>query len=333
MVCFSTAISFQFLYTNTMMVHSPCRVSAVALAVLLLVLTTANRPCDAYIAIPEFLFVVAKIVMAYSIYSVAIDRHASRTIDAMMKVPSPFDLLDQNCHDKTNQNNIFSSITPVAELRKTISKVSNLVERPQHRILWNQWAACAMIMNRHHAQNTFSIDDIVSVNGTSTTTYEFAYRSYVNFEEKGSICKGLLSWYIFMSPFVSRDKTILQFSRKQDDNTAVLVTMHDNFWGRRFTPITITWRGHLVSSPPPKRRGSLVLTRGAPSSSSSSSSCCRIQWTSTEMVIGRGSKKKVITNPPAAEELRQIPWDILQEKNGMMLLQRGLIGVLAFDRL
>jgi hypothetical protein len=199
-------------------------------------------------------------------------------------------------------------------------------------------------------QITFNIHEIVPSPG-ATATYEFAYRSYVNFEDRGAICQGLYNWYIWTSPFISRGKTILQFSKQQqhqddgdDGSDVVLVNMTDHYFGKRFTPISITWHGLVTSSPRPpwsssKQRQPLVnffLSEIARVSGalSSSPSCCLIQWTHTEMVIGRvGSRnQQVIANPPAAEKLRQIPWQVLQEKDGMLLLQRGSIGVLAFDR-
>jgi hypothetical protein len=118
----------------------------VPLALLLLLLlvpftTTTNNcaSCACYASIPPippFLSVAAKIAVAYSVYSIAVDRHASKTIEAMMKAPSPFDLLenmknhtmnDPNCSSSSSS----SSIAPIDKLRRTISKVTNMVERPQ----------------------------------------------------------------------------------------------------------------------------------------------------------------------------------------------------------
>jgi hypothetical protein len=288
-------------------------------------------PCSRVLAVSLAL------LLLYSIYSVAIDRHASKTVDAMMKAPSPFDLLKKmNHHDDTHCS---SSIPPIDKLRKTISRTSNIVERPQDITLWNQWAACAMSMNQK-GQNTFNINDVVPIVG-ATATYEWVYRSHVNFEEKGAICQGLYSWYIWTSPFIIRGKTILTFSKQQcdDGSDVVRVTMTDRYFGKRFTPISINWHGLVMSSPPlPSQRGLLVRFWSAiarvTGASLSSPSFRLIQWTHTEMIIGRaGSKnKQVIANPPIAEKLRQVPWQVLQETDGMMLLQRGSIGVLAYDR-
>ena len=78
--------------------------------------------------------------------------------------------------------------------------------------------------------------------------------------------------------------------------------------------MTISWFGHVNTDLKPPR----------------------IEWTSSEFVMGpewwSHEAPTVIPNPPVSEKLRQIPWDILQEDDGMLLFRRGAGGVLAYDR-
>ena len=85
----------------------------------------------------------------------------------------------------------------------------------------------------------------------------------------------------------------------------------DYFWqkGLHSTPITICLFGHVRSDLKPPR----------------------IEWTSSEFVMGTNwwsqRAPTVIPNPPVSERLRQIPWEILQEDDGMFIFRRGAVGV------
>jgi hypothetical protein len=269
--------------------------------ILLVVLIVVDSPgfCQALRRLPLPVSLVAPPII-YSIYSTLVKAYAKRVVKRMDAVPSPFQLAEQ-------LEALPEAPTSVQELRKTVSKASHLVERPKHRLLWNQWAAHFLQQQPlDRKDNNYSFDHLLG-------NYTFAYRSYVDQEEQYSICKALRSWHTFVTPFMSRGHTQLFFYSNND--THIKATMTDYFWqkGVLFSaPITISWFGHVnMAKWPPT-----------------------IEWTSTEFVTGRPGTKtyQVISNPPASEKLRGIPWDILQYDNGMILFRRGTVGVLAFDR-
>jgi len=55
-----------------------------------------------------------------------------------------------------------------------------------------------------------------------------------------------------------------------------------------------------------------------------------IVWASTEMIIGGGKTKETISNPRIAEQLRQVPWQIIKNREGIVGFRRGDIGLLAY---
>lgn len=90
----------------------------------------------------------------------------------------------------------------------------------------------------------------------------------------------------------------------------------------------ITWFGRVVVNEKKKSDSDQNSSFPAPT---------RIEWTKGEMVVGLSRDDptaQIIPNPPAAERLRTIPWDILiTEDDGMLLLRRGQVGVLVYDLL
>lgn len=129
------------------------------------------------------------------------------------------------------------------------------------------------------------------------TTLTFMYRSYANFEEAGNIKKSLLHVKTWLG-FTASKRGIMTV-----DQDGERVNITETLRQRVTTPVTITWNGVV------KKRGRKVV------------------WTDSEMTIG--STKTV--NPAGAEKLRQVPWDVIKEEDGMLAFQRGDFGILVYD--
>jgi hypothetical protein len=211
---------------------------------------------------------VAGSAVAYGLYSATVDLYAHRKVKAMQEIP----LL------------VSAPVIHPRSLRKTISKLTNLVENPRNRKSWNAWMTSP-------PKSSLSL---------SPGTYGFAYRSYVNFEEKGAIASALFScWYLFGFTAARKGQMVV-------DQNGKSVRLVDHFRHRLITPIKITWNGYIKTRLGKKQ----------------------IVWTDTEMVFG----KKVIKNPAVSELLRQIPWKVVKVEDGMAAFQRGDVGMLAYDR-
>ena len=299
------------------------------------------QPVRAVAPLPQILSLTAQTaILPYGLYSVLVDFYASRKVKAMQQVPCPLVESESAVESEEDDNDgACLLLTPIEELRKTISRASNLVENPRHRRQWNKWALHLLQQRQHQQTNTsnkyksWTGENLLSGGATS---YGFAYRSYVNDEEKIAICRALGSWHILTHPFVNRGKGRLTFESSDSDddpdsssNRRIKVTTVEQFWTRVFRPLTITWRGHVVVN---RRPGYLESLFWSSSLSSSATRAPRIEWTSTEFIIGRGKGKQVIANPPVAETLRQLPWEILGITDGMLWLKRGTIGVLAYAK-
>ena len=115
-----------------------------------------------------------------------------------------------------------------AELRRTVSSRSGLVENLKDRRAWNRWLLSP-------ANSELKV---------APGKYQFQYRSYVNFEESGAIKKALLhipTWLGFVAERSGEMKVYPDGRR---------VTITDFFLKGLLTPVTITWEGTLT-----KRRG------------------------------------------------------------------------------
>ena len=142
-------------------------------------------------------------------------------------------------------------------------------------------------------------------------TYLFAYRSYINkIEERSSIAN---SFYPIQRWFgvVFRGVGALTIDGANVSLSEQFWIPH-SIWRLACVPITITWRGSIRSS------GLLPLGRRGQK---------QIVWTQTELKF----PDRTIQSPPESERLRQQPWDIIKLEDGMLLLQRGDIGILAYD--
>lgn len=293
----------------------------------MLLLTLCWVPCQC--ALPAV--VVAAVGVAIPVtYSFFVDVYASIVLRRMQEVPtSALNSTDgfQAAMDlesarggamATASTCATKPLASTTDLRKMISEASGLVERASDRRKWNQWSLSKMsrlVANPSSSTTREQSEKLLS--NLRNNTYSFAYRSYVNSEEKGSISKAFKSpLYWLFARFRLRSKTKLYFGDSTSD-----VEMTDHYFARGFQPMRITWYGKVVS---PKRGWFRSNYFPAPA---------RIEWSRTELCLGNDDdpNRKIIPNPPAAEKMRALPWDIVTEEDGMVLLRRGDIGVLAFD--
>jgi hypothetical protein len=239
---------------------------------------------------------LAKVVLGYVVYSIGIENYITRKFNSILQVsqdailPLSQEQLGQNI---TNDGSSPSTTTvpSVSDLRKTISRYSHIVENPRNRERWKTWALSAPV---NDASSTME-------STPAGIRYKFAYRSYVDAEEKMAMLAPRLSFHRFRrNNFLSRKVGTMTI---ENDGR---VSISDYFRMKLIKPVTISWYGRIETVG--KRK--------------------RIVWTSTEIKL----PEETIVNPLASERLRQIPWDIVTEEDGMLLLQRGDIGVLAYDR-
>lgn len=225
-------------------------------------------------------FLVASVVVL--LYNVGIEKYGNHRMDQMAQIPAlEFDERDDLCAMST------------ADLRRTVSSRSGLVENLDDRRAWNKW-----LLSTADSKNSKKDGYMYVAPGK----YYFKYRSYVNFEESGAIKKALLhipTWLGFVAERTGEMKVYPDGRR---------VTITDFFLKGLVTPITITWEGTLTKQ------------RGKPT----------IVWTGTSMTTGRGKGKKTIPNPPMSEQLRKIPWQIIKVEDGIVGFRRGDVGLLAY---
>ena len=229
--------------------------------------------------------------LAYSVYSVVVEKLVAKRFRILQEQTQQQPLLPLTQQQSPTEGDASPSPTAlpsVAKLRKTISRFSHVVETPSGHALWKQWALTS-------STTRSSVPPL----GKS---YQFAYRSYINDEERSAMLAPFWSFHRFnINGFYSRKVGTLHIEVATGQ-----ASITDYFWKSLIQPVTITWFGQLEENP----QGQL-----------------RIVWTSSEMNMAG----TVVPNPPPAERLRQIPWDIVKEEEGMILFQRGDLGVLAYD--
>ena len=245
---------------------------------------------------------VVKGAALYGLYSVAVDRCATKKYAAMESIPPAVLPLYQGRRRVASRwaesAPLLDEDAPVvtaAELRKTISRWSWLVEDPQDRCRWNQWARTPPPSG--------------SSSKPPNGTYLFTYRSYMNhLEERNAIANSFYPIQRWFAVHVFRRPSVMTIS----DNGAQ-ISMTDSFlvrhpfWRLACVPVTVTWRGSLRPS--------------------NGNRHYKIVWTETEVNLPSGT----IQSPPESERMRQDPWYIVNVEDGMLLFQRGDLGILAFD--
>eukprot|EP00566_Odontella_aurita_P022100 CAMPEP_0113526872 /NCGR_PEP_ID=MMETSP0015_2-20120614/983_1 /TAXON_ID=2838 /ORGANISM="Odontella" /LENGTH=235 /DNA_ID=CAMNT_0000425247 /DNA_START=92 /DNA_END=799 /DNA_ORIENTATION=- /assembly_acc=CAM_ASM_000160 len=174
------------------------------------------------------------------LYNGGVHHYAEHRMSKMAEIPS----LSQEC--SANDECSAAELT-TAELRRSVSLLTGLVENLDDRRSWNRWLP---------SPPTKTNDALKT---PPPGEYTFMYRSYVNFEEAGAMKKALLhipTWWGFVQ--TKRGKIIVN----PDGNS---VTNTENFLLRLRTPVSITWNGRIVKK------------LGKPHT---------IEWTSTSMTMG-----------------------------------------------
>mmetsp|Transcript_60345 Transcript_60345/g.111952 ORF Transcript_60345/g.111952 Transcript_60345/m.111952 type:complete len:316 (+) Transcript_60345:43-990(+) len=148
--------------------------------------------------------------------------------------------------------------------------------------------------------------------------WEFCFRDYVNSEELA----GLVAASGAFSPISLAGRSKLFVANAPDDKTAAIAaTLRDTLMLFGVVPLKIQWSGSLTASP-----------------SSNGGSVAVIDWASSEAEVGWPWLGRKIDRPPAAEKLRQEPWEVtaLKRPRGspeVMVLSRRNVGKLAFQAL
>lgn len=120
-------------------------------------------------------------------------------------------------------------------------------------------------------------------------------------------------WAFHMLGLTLRRPTALAF-----DHNAV--EMRDSFRLGLIVPAKVTWRGRICGG---AGRGKWK------DHDYDSDGRARIVWEETVLRL----PGRIVQNPPASELLSREDWYLVKEDDGMLCLQRGDIGYLAFDRL
>jgi len=234
-------------------------------------------------------------IASYVLYSVVVDKYASKVLKRFQDVPIPDELMKES-----KKLPIFSS-----ELRDTLNKRNSQVMKTKDRIRWNQW----VITNPSERTKL----DLPSLFGSSG---QFKYRSYANKEEASAICKPFYTWSRlgFTQTSTGRLKfyppdTLKTIDLEKKGNEMAFAIAQDDFVLSSLIPMSIKWFGKVTKS---------------------GSSCC-IEWKRTQLDISLPFKKIVIQNPTVAQKLSSIPWNIEKVEDEMISLRRGDVGYLAYD--
>lgn len=237
------------------------------------------------------------------LYNVGVGRYGEFRTRQMAAVPAL-----ETCENATV---VTVARTSSEQLRRTVSPLTGLVEKAEDRCAWNAWLLSspstpdAGAPRRQCSEDDRGGEECPAALLTPGTSYTFAYRSYVNFEESGAIKKALFHVPTWMG-YVGVRRGSLAVG---EDGKSVTLT---DYFRKRFTPTTIIWEGAL------DWRGE--EGDGMP----------RIVWTSSSMVTGRGKSRETIERPSISEKLRQTPWDIIKVEDGIVGFRRGDVGMLAY---
>ncbi len=178
---------------------------------------------------PSSLPLPVKLLLPYTLYSVAVDMYTKHKVQQMQTIPSllPIPNLDydedKDDKDVDSMNKTTMKMTTTTtrskikkpfELRKTISKWNNIVLHPTDRQSWNEFI---VTKNDDKERRTWSTATTITTTQDHPLcgNYDFAYRSYVNFEEANAIaCSPFFNWKQFL--FVMIQKGRLTISKKEE---------------------------------------------------------------------------------------------------------------------
>ncbi len=228
---------------------------------------------------------VAKLAIPYYTYCIAVHKYAEHKVNLWKDIPTNFE------EEEGGATVPKRPIMKPNDLRKTISKRCNLVLNTQDRVEWNRYITSSSLSTKKKSMLP------------PCGTYQFSYRTYVNFEEVGGFCKPFYTTKRF--GMIQKVPDRLFISEGDDGNLHVTMTGH--FSRRLVLSTTIKWFGTIV---PTSKYGYTIM------------------WTSTEFQDGR---KKPMKDHPVTKQLSAIPWEIRKVEDGMICLRRGDVGYLVFD--
>jgi len=159
------------------------------------------------------------------------------------------------------------------------------------------------------------LEDVADLAGD----WEFCYRDYVNSEELAGLVAATGAFSpISLAGFSKLSVDEQPASKPGELQKPVPATLRDTLMLFRVVPLKIQWSGTL--------------------SPKSGSSRAVIDWETSEAEVGWSWLSRKIDRPPAAEKLRQEPWEItaLRKPEGcpkVVVLYRRNVGKLAFQAL
>lgn len=243
---------------------------------------------------------------SYLAYSFGVQKYANHVVSKMIAVPRP----EKVPQPETDEAPIFAS-----DLRKTISKITNLVTNPADRIKWNQWIA----RNDPKLDAPITKETILSwvsrtdTEHSQTPLFRFAYRTHADHEEAAAYYKPFCTWQRFRFTFETIAKMVFTEPTNNKRGAIANVQMTDYFILFGILKAHVTWRGTVVKG---------------------GKSDYKIDWDSTDLktfLPWTKHRPKLVPNPAASTAASKVPWDVIKAEDGMICLRRGTVGYLVFD--
>eukprot|EP00536_Pseudo-nitzschia_multiseries_P005707 jgi/Psemu1/285975/fgenesh1_pg.111_\ len=209
-----------------------------------------------------------------------------------------------------------ASATP-ARLRTTISKRTNLVTNSDHRKSWHRWKITQATVTTNNNNRKTQTQTLLEPG----RNYTFVYRNKADTEESNEISASLRNWRFF-GPLVhaaTPGRLIVHHNNNDGDddgkrkrkhennnNNSCRVTLEDEFVSYRIIPVRIAWHGTFTPT----------TTAGK---GKDKQRCGHIVWDRTEVKYG----SKRVENPPIAQKLSSVPWDLVKCEDGMVCFEKA----------
>lgn len=251
-------------------------------------------------------------VTTYWMYSFLVRLYAEHVLRGMQVIPNPDDLAPEDVAVAAADYDALPS-----ELRKTVSKLNNLVTNPADRLRWNLWIAHR---NSKKPINAGDIHSLYESSGSNDQTeaapdFRFKYRTAANQEEVAAFCKPFWSLQRLKFTFETTGRMVFSKSTKKDALADVYI--QDYFVVNILRKAYITWSGTVVRNRDPKRKYDY-----------------RIEWTTTKLETflpwSKGNAQIIRDNQPSFT-MSRTPWDIVKMEDGMICVLRGGVGYLVYD--
>lgn len=163
---------------------------------------------------------------------------------------------------------------------------ASVVEGVEERLRWH-----ALLMQAHEGAAKVEAQDLEG------TSWRFCFRDYIN-EEELLVMAGRRGAFTLVRRLGAGRLTLGTTPRLGADVSA---TLREELALLGVVPVQIEWRGRLVSVP---EAGSAQSARDAQSGP------LELRWEDTSLRLGWPRFGRTVERPPAAERLRQQPWEV-----------------------